>query len=219
LLTNLAAGLPVSHVLKRASVALPFVLLAAIALPFVAEGRPIWSASVLGLSVRVTTEGLWRLANVLAKAWLALMIAITLAATTPFTEIIRALRGLGLPAVLAAVIALMYRYMFVLVDEAQRMMRAREARSAELEARPQRGRNPVGGSLWWRAQVTGSMIGTLFLRTYERSERIYQAMLARGCQGELLALHQGALTRWDVLAALMGTVSLALLALLANLYW
>lgn len=217
LLAILAAGLPISHVLKRASAALPFVLVAAIALPFASGGNPVWSASLLGLSVSVTTEGLWRLANVLVKAWLALMMAITLAATTPFTEIIRALRGLGLPAVLSAVIALMYRYMFVLVDEAQRMIRAREARSAEPEAQPRRGH--VGGSLWWRAQVTGSMIGTLFLRTYERSERIYQAMLARGYQGEMRALRQSALTRCDVLVTVMGALFLAVAAALANLYW
>jgi cobalt/nickel transport system permease protein len=71
----------------------------------------------------------------------------------------------------------------LLADEAGRMNRARQARSAA----PPRGRS--GGSLTWRARVTGAMVGSLFIRAYERSERIYAAMLARGFAGTFHAAH------------------------------
>ena len=80
---------------------------------------------------------------------------------------------------MVAIISFMYRYLGVIGEEAGRMNRARAARSAD------RGDRGAGGSIRWRATVTGSMVGSLFLRSYERSERIYAAMQARGFDGEL----------------------------------
>jgi cobalt/nickel transport system permease protein len=96
---------------------------------------------------------------------------------------------LRFPRVLVAIISFMWRYIFVLVDEALRLGRAREARSAV------RSGQKSGGSLSWRAKVVGGMAGNLFIRSYSRSERIYNAMAARGYQGELRTLalpHLGA---------------------------
>ena len=73
-----------------------------------------------------------------------------------------------------ATISFMYRYLFVLVDEAMRLQTARDARSVG-----------AGRTLFWRAKVLGGMIGCLFIRSYERSERIYAAMLSRGYAGEV----------------------------------
>jgi cobalt/nickel transport system permease protein len=91
----------------------------------------------------------------------------------------------------------MYRYLFVLSDEVLRLRRAREARSAVLPGRK------GGGSLLWRAKVAGSMAGQLFLRSLERSDRIYSAMLARGYKGQLLTLNPHVMKRvdWTVFAA------------------
>jgi cobalt/nickel transport system permease protein len=117
-----------------------------------------------------------------------------------------------LPAVIVSIISFMYRYLAVLTDEAARMSRARQSRSAQAPAgRP-------GGSLWWRAQVTGSMVGLLFIRSYERSERIYAAMLARGFSGtvqsvELPRPDQRSLT-WFALAL----VAMAVFVIGANLW-
>ncbi len=72
----------------------------------------------------------------------------------------------------------MYRYIFVIAEEALRLMRARDSRSAGVEGRKS------GGTAWWRAGILGSMVGSLFLRSYERSERVYAAMQARGYDGE-----------------------------------
>jgi len=175
------AGVPPASVLRRSAVALPFVLVAAIGVPFTSEGQVLWSARLLWWQASITDVGLLNFGTVLARSSLSVTIAIGLGATTPFVDLIRGMRALGLPAILAAIILLMYRYLFVLVDEAQRLIRARDARSAELSDRR-------GPSIAWRARIAGRMIGTLFLRTYERSERIYLAMVSRGFAGEIRTL-------------------------------
>jgi cobalt/nickel transport system permease protein len=76
--------------------------------------------------------------------------------------------------VLVMVASFAYRYIFVLVDEAERMERARDSRC-------------YGGRWLWHARVIGQMIGTLFLRGYERSERVYVAMVSRGFDGRIVA--------------------------------
>lgn len=197
--------------LRRSLVAIPFALMAAASLPFVGEGTAVARFHLLGWQVSITDVGLWRFGAVLARSWLSLLTAAVLTLTTRFPDILRALRSLGVPAVLAAVLSLMYRYLFVLVEEAHRLVRARDARSACDEG--SRG----GRSVMWRARVTGSMIGTLFLRTYERSERIYQAMLARGYDGQVRTLHTARLTGAQVAAG--GAMAAALGGILALAHW
>lgn len=175
-----AARIPLGVALRRSAIALPFVGMAALSLPFTRGGQVLWSWPPLGLAV--TDEGLILFGAVLAKSWLSVLLTGLLIATTPFTQMIRAARALRLPTVLASTISFMYRYLFVLVDEAGRLMTARAARSVG-----------SGRTLWWRARVLGGMIGSLFIRSYGRSERIYAAMLARGFAGELRTL---AVLRW-----------------------
>ena len=174
----LASRVPPWAVARRSLVALPFVLLAALGAPWGVDGHAVWTGDLFGWRLALTDAGLLRLATILARAWLSVLVAVGLGATTHVVAVVRAARALGLPAVLAAVILLMYRYLYVLVDEAGRLMRARDARSAVCAGRR------AGRSLGWRARVTGHMIATLFLRTYERGERMYQAMLARGYTGD-----------------------------------
>ena len=177
-----SAELSLLDVAKRSLLAAPFVLIAAIGLPFVREGKPLLSIPLLSSSLVITDVGALRFANAITKSWLSVITAIVLIFVTRFPDILRAMRSLGVPIPLTSIIMLMYRYMFVLVEEAMRLLRARDARSGALPGKKS------GASLRWRASVTGHMIGTLFLRTYERSERIYQAMLARGYVGEIHVL-------------------------------
>lgn len=92
-------------------------------------------------------------------------------------------------------IGLMYRYFFVIGDEALRMRRARSARSASLQG----GRRP---SALWQTKVVGLMVGSLFLRALGRSERIHAAMLSRGYDGSprLLSSFRMGLMDWLVLS-------------------
>ena len=176
----LAAALVLSRlsplvVIRRSALALPF-LLAAVPLMFTKEGDVLFSVPLFGWTA--SGEGLEAVASILAKSWLSVMAAVILTATTPAAELLRAMRSLGLPRLLVATVSFMYRYLFVIGEEALSLMRARDSRSARLPG--QRG----GGTLNWRAKVLGNMVGSLFLRTYERSERVYAAMQARGYDGE-----------------------------------
>jgi len=78
----------------------------------------------------------------------------------------------------------MWHYLFIIGEEAQRMLRARSSRSGISRIPSARS----GGTALWRARVTGEMAGSLFLRSLERSDRVYHAMLARGYNGEIRSL-------------------------------
>jgi cobalt/nickel transport system permease protein len=165
--------------LRRSLIAIPFAL-AAVTLMFTVPGRTLWTVPLTGWTV--SDAGLARFGSIVIKSWLSVQVAVLMGMTTHFTDLLCAMRALHVPRVLVAIISFMYRYIFVLADEALRLTRARESRSA---TGPD-GRG--GGTLAWRMQVTGGMVGNLFLRSYERSERVYQAMAARGYKGELRQL-------------------------------
>jgi cobalt/nickel transport system permease protein len=148
---------------------------------FTKEGETLFSVPLLGWTA--SREGLEAVLSILTKSWLSVMAAVILTATTPAVELLRAARTLGLPRLLVATVSFMYRYLFVIGEEALRLMRARDSRSARPAGAYLPGQK-TGGSLGWRAKVLGNMVGSLFLRTYERSERVYGAMQARGYDGE-----------------------------------
>jgi cobalt/nickel transport system permease protein len=203
-LTSWLAGLPYRVVFKRSLIILPF-LLTALTLLFNTPGDDLISWTTGSITATITAAGLVRFASVIGRGWLAIQAAILLTAVTQFPDLIHGLNHLRVPAILVNIISFMYRYLFVLADEAQRMMRARQARSARLP-----GTGAQGGSLVWRAKVTGYMVGQLFSRSLDRSDRVYQAMLARGYKGRLLTMTPHAMTRPD-----WATGLLALLAILA----
>ncbi len=157
-------------------VVLPFMLVA-LPLLFTRPGEALLTLELGPLRLSVTDVGLRDTLSILAKSWLSVQATLLLAYTTAFADLIDAIRALRVPAIIVSIISFMYRYLAVLTDEAGRMSRARQARSAAAPV----GRS--GGSTAWRAQVTGAMVGSLFIRSYERSERIYAAMLARGFTG------------------------------------
>jgi cobalt/nickel transport system permease protein len=102
-----------------------------------------------------------------AKCTLCLLVMVLLSSTTRFSDLLRVLRAARMPALLVTTLSLMYRYLFVLADEAQRMKRARTSRTFA----PRRTRA-------WHTLAT--VVSQLFVRSSERAERIYAAMCARG---------------------------------------
>lgn len=176
--------LPPLYVLKRSLVVFPFVLLVAIFIPFFKSGEVAGSYNIWLWQVSVTYNGLLILANVVVKAWLSILSLILLSATTKFTELLKGLRQLGVPRVIVLILSFMYRYVFVLVDEVMRMRRARDSRN-------------FGGSRLRQLRTIGNMIGTLFIRSYERGERIYAAMLSRGFDSNIRSLRQLSFKRVD----------------------
>ncbi len=178
-------------ILKRSLVAIPFAL-AALTLIFTVDGMPLATLRLGNWSLSLTREGLVAFVSILIKAWLSVLTATLLVTTTTFPSLVAAIRWLRVPKVIVSIVSFMYRYIFVIADEALRLFRAREARSANPEGKP-------AGSIRWRATVLGGMIGSLFIRSYERSERIYAAMLSRGFDGEIRTLHIQKLVPSDVL--------------------
>jgi cobalt/nickel transport system permease protein len=185
LLVAYFSNLGIAYALKRSFVAIPFAL-AAITLPFTVPGEPL---AQLG-AFSVTLEGTIRLLSLLVKSWVSVQIAVLLTATTPFHDLLWALRELRVPRPLVGIIGFMYRYLFVLADESIRLMRARAARSAH-------GAGRSGGGLAWRGRVAGGMVGNLMLRSFERSERVYDAMVARGYNGDMPSLSTPVMTDLD----------------------
>lgn len=160
------AGIAVRWFATRAMIELPFVVLVVL-LPF-AAGSP--RVSVLGLSLSV--PGLYSGWNILAKGTLGVLVSLTLAATTSLRELVVGLQRLRTPTMLIVIITLMLRYLDVLVGEARRMRVARLSR----------GHNP---RVLHQAIATARGIGSLFIRSYERGERVHLAMLSRGWAGVL----------------------------------
>jgi len=209
---TILSDLGASYVLKRSALALPFVL-SALPLIFTTEGASLLDLSIGAWSLTVTQPGLARFASLALKSWVSVQAGILLAVTTPFPDLLVAMRALGVPRLIVAVIGLMWRYLFVLADEALRLIRARLARSGDAANAELR----TGGSLVWRARVAGGMAGSLFLRAFERSDRIYMAMLSRGYDGEARTLPLPHIRPLQWLTLGVGLGILALLLVLAYL--
>jgi cobalt/nickel transport system permease protein len=156
------AGIPPGELGRRW---LTFFLLVGFFTLLIAPGHP--DRARLGLAVVAGA--------ILAKSTLAILAMMVLAGTTPFPKLLRALRKLGVPRVLVATLQFMDRYRHVLVDELDRMSTARRARTFNRR-----------GSLGW--SLLSGLIGMLFLRTFERAERVHSAMIARGWDGVLRSL-------------------------------
>jgi cobalt/nickel transport system permease protein len=206
LLTNDLANLGLGFSLKRSVIALPFAVVAVSAI-FSPQGEPlaVWD---LGFITLVPTDaGLIRFGSIMLRSWLSVQIAILLVATTQFPDLIHALEHLHLPRSLTTIIAFLFRYLFVLTNEVYRILRAREARSARLPG------VQGGGNLRWRINTTGSMAGQLFTRSYERSDRIYQAMISRGYTGHIRTLNPHQIMSQDWLTLGISAVVLVLIQL------
>lgn len=164
----LVSGLPPTFLLRRLLAISPFVLVLAASLP-IFEPRPVvitaggWSATV--------RAGWVSAASILLKFLATAPPLLILAATTPLHRLAGALSDLGTPRILAAQVALLYRYLFLVVDEFERRRRAVEAR--------------MTGKVRWtgRARLSGILLAGLLGRSLERAERVGQAMAARGFEG------------------------------------
>lgn len=195
---------------RRSFIALPFAL-AAVTVLFLPQGNPLSTFHFLMWDFTITDAGLIRFVSIVIRSWLSVQMAILLVAVTQFPDLIHAFEHLRVPKILTTIIAFLYRYLFVLTDEVLRLLRARQARSAALAGRKS------GGNLLWRARVAGNLAGQLFLRSYERSDRIYNAMLARGYTGNLRTLNPHQLHVSDWVYAASALTFILLLQLIGRL--
>jgi cobalt/nickel transport system permease protein len=166
---------------SRSKAVLPLVLFVAVFVPFVRGGEQV-DVGPLALS----RDGLTTFAAVSSKALIGTVSAVLLAATTSFPDVLHGLERMRAPRLLTLIAAFMYRYLYVIGGEARRMRVA-------LAARGYRPRHAL------QAAAIGRVATALFLRTFERGERVYVAMLARGYTGATPRLRALAFARTDVL--------------------
>jgi cobalt/nickel transport system permease protein len=178
------ARVPARWLAQRATIELPFVLLA-VALPFAGHGeRVAW----LGLSLSV--DGLYGAWNIVAKGTLGVLASLLLAASTSMRDLILGLDRLRCPQVFTQIATFMLRYLDVLADDARRMRIARLSR----------GYDP---RFLWQAKAFAVGVGALFLRAFERGERVYLAMVSRGYTGRMpRPEHPTPVGQWAVSALL-----------------
>ncbi len=178
------ARLRPGFLLARLTAITPFVLFALL-LPFVAGGE---ETTVLGIGV--SREGLWGAWNVLAKAGVGASATIVLVATTEIPDLLRGLDRLRVPSVVTAIASFMIRYLEVVAGELGRMRTSMTAR----------GYDPR----WvWQVRPMAASAGALFVRSYERGERIAHAMAARGYTGTMPRIDERSAGPRDWAAALL----------------
>jgi cobalt/nickel transport system permease protein len=166
---------------RRVRIVLPFVLVLGALVPFVRDGGRSWAIGPL----TAHQAGLEVCLAVSAKAIIGTLGAALLGSTTTFPQVLRALEALRAPRLFVLIAAFMYRYLFVIVQETGRMRSALVARGYDPRHSLQAG--PMG-----------RMATAMFLRTYSRGERVYQAMLARGYDGAMPQLVPLSFGRVDV---------------------
>lgn len=165
---------PPVAILKKTLLILPMVILIAASLPFMGHGRPLITFNFV-FPLIITDTGLSNFASVIVKAVSAIWIMTLLTATTPFNNLMAGMQKLKMPDIFTSILGFMYRYIFLFVDEAERMNLGRRSRSF--------GRKPL-----LAMKGFGWMVSSLFIRSFERGERAYQAMCARGFKGEFNTL-------------------------------
>jgi cobalt/nickel transport system permease protein len=162
----LLSRVPLLYVVRRMVIEVPFVVFALL-VPFIATGP---RTDVLGLSV--SEPGLLAAWGLLAKGTLGVMASFTLAATTEPTDVLVGLRRLHLPDLVVQIMGFMIRYLDVVTADLGRMMVSMRSR----------GMNPRSPRSW---PTLARTLGALFIRSYERGERVHLAMLSRGYTGRL----------------------------------
>lgn len=216
----LAAAMLISHVpmktlIKRSlMIELPFLL---VLLPvlFRPGGQDLAVYQLANRAIIISEKGSMAFFSILIKSGLSIQAAVLLNAVTRPMDVLAGMRSLGYPRLLSAVLGLMWRYAYIIKHEAERMLTARAARSGQ----PKTGMKKTGGSITWRAHVTGSMLGSLFLRSLARSERVYQAMLSRGYDGEVRLVEMIPLSIREKLLLAAASVSAVLFLFAARMIY
>jgi cobalt/nickel transport system permease protein len=189
------ARVPCRTVARRLVLEIPFLLFA-LFLPLVGQGEQI---DVLGISLSV--DGLWGAWNIVVKGTLGVAASAILVATTDVRDLLLGLERLRVPRVLTGIAGFMVRYAEVIAGEMRNMRIARDSRGYH-------------GRWLWQIRPIAASAGALFIRSYERGERVHTAMLARGYTGAMPVLVSTTATRsaWCTalaLPALAGVVAIA----------
>ena len=182
------AGIPLRFVFKQIVLVSPFVIVLALSCPLY-DRTPI--AVGFGPLSWQSTVGWLRCFAILGKFVVTMLALIALVSTTRFNDLLSGLQRLGVPKLLIIQLGFLYRYIFVLIDRAHRILRARAGRKLK--------------SLGFSAELrtAASMLGSLFIRSINSAERISIAMQARGFDGSWRTLTALRIRRSDIVFVLI----------------
>jgi cobalt/nickel transport system permease protein len=180
-----ASGIPPRFILKRSLEMMPIVLCIAAFVPFAKPGVVMFTINAGFIRLPVTHTGLLLMWNVLIKAYLCIVCSILLINTTDFADLLKAFERLRVPGLLIMIVSFMYRYLFVIEDELERIQIARQSRSFRKDG-------------WLQVKTLANIVGVLFIRSYEKAEAVYTAMCCRGYTGRARTLHAWSLTKNDL---------------------
>jgi cobalt/nickel transport system permease protein len=169
-----ASRIPFKHFFSRTALIPMFAAVISIPVLFLTAGSPVWAANLGGINLAVTMEGIIKFAVFSVRVWFCVASLTLLILSTGFEKTLKLLSTIRVPTLIIQLFSLTYRYFFVSIEEAQSVLIAKEARTYVHK------RNLNLQSL----KDLGAIIASLFIRTYERSERVYLAMKARGFQIE-----------------------------------
>ncbi|MFH1692227.1 MAG: cobalt ECF transporter T component CbiQ [Candidatus Omnitrophota bacterium] len=159
LVLTIASRLPWRFILKRSLIFLPFIIL--LSLPMLLKAENHYFEFVVFIVLR---------------SFLALVCMLLLVSTTHFTDLLKGFEKMRCPTLLLMIFSFMYRYYYLFSDQLMKMNRARESRT-------------VVNRWWFKVRALSNMIGSLFVNSYETSEKVYLAMCSRGYRGQIKTTH------------------------------
>ncbi|ADG83151.1 cobalt ECF transporter T component CbiQ [Thermincola potens] len=174
------AQIPLSYIFSRITWVIPFAGIMILFFPFIKPGETLFHVNLWVVTLTATKEGAREAVMLFGRVLASILAVLFLTLTTRFNYLLKALAELRVPAVFLQLLEFTVRYIFVALDELKRMRRARKARAF------------VAGKNIWHLhtlRTLGQLVGSLFIRAYERGERVYLVMLSRGYTGKMKTLH------------------------------
>lgn len=193
--------IPISFILRRLRWVFVFLTPFALIMPIAVPGRIIWSFRFISVS----SEGLLLAILIFLKAVAIVLLIFPMFGTAPFHISMKALQNLRIPVRFVQIILFTYRYIFVFLEEIRRMNDAAKTRGFEVKTR------------WHTFRTLGNFIGVLLVRSFERTERLYNAMISRGYTGKLVTLSSLRMTLHDIIKGVV-TISVCILILFAQAF-
>jgi len=175
--------LPFRFILKRVKVICVFVVPILVLMPLTVPGTPLFSAGILVFS----KEGLLFAVLVAVRSVAAIILVITMLGTQRFDTTLKALSMLYVPGIIIQMLLFTYRYIYVMIDEFMKILSSMQAKGYRFRF------NRHGLSM------TGNLIGMLLIKSYERAERVYQAMISKGYTGKPISFSSFKITGTDCL--------------------
>ncbi len=191
LVLGLMGRIPLRFFIRRVLLFLPFSAIIALPAIFITPGQPFLH---LGSHAVVTSQGIRAAGFLLLRVMDSVSFGLLLVLSTPWNQILLALRWFRMPSVVVDVLGMTYRYIFLLIHTANTAFLARRSRSLGTLSRAENRR--------WLAKTLASILG----KSQHLSEQVYLAMLSRGYQGDVYSLARLKLARLDYLSLALTVV-------------